>query len=89
MVFDDEAIHVHHVESAVGASPRLDRPEPVIAGGEELGLLFILGTSPLEGETVRMKNEAVNQIVDRLAEKSVAVKTSPEPLIPISPQTAA
>ena len=87
-MFDEEPIHVHHPQRAVGTSADLHRAKPVVSRGEELGVLFIGRTLAGEGDTLGFKHFAMHQVVDRLADEGVAVISCAEEFIAIDAKPA-
>src|SRR5262249_49919523 len=68
-MLDDLAIHVRDPETAV--RPGLDHrgPEPVVARSEKLRLLLARRPATAKRHSLRRHNLAMNQVVDRLADK--------------------
>src|SRR5262249_46601465 len=58
VVLDDLAVHVHDIERAVRADGEIDRPEPLIAGGQKLLVCF--GTDRGETSAFGLKNAAMD-----------------------------
>jgi hypothetical protein len=68
--FDYFTIEIHNIESAVGANGKIDRPKPIIGGGQEFAIRCgSLGykRGPLLNEQV-----AVHKIVGRVADETIA-----------------
>src|SRR5439155_5054120 len=62
--------------------------EPVVAGGEELGLLLIGRPPAREGDALRSHDLAVYQVVDWFADKRVVRKGRAEQVIAVDNGTA-
>ena len=82
-MFDHEAVHVDDPERAVGTGAHLDRTEPVVGAGEEVGTGFVGGTVGGESEAVRREGGAADQVVDGFADEGVALVLRPEVGVPV------
>src|SRR6185437_920330 len=70
-VLDEFAVEVHDIKTAVGSGRREHAVKPGIRRSQEIfARLCALGD---EGRSIRQEAPALNQIVDRLTDKEVAV----------------
>ena len=82
-VLDDTSVHVCYPEPAVRPRPDHRRAEPVVARGQELRALFAAGPARAEGYPSRLEDDSVDEVVDGLADKGVAVEARSEQVVPV------
>ena len=87
-MFDHKAVHIDDPQGAIRSRPRLHGPKPVVFRGEKFALLLVRGAITAECDTVRLENEPVDEVVDRFADKRIAVKIGAQQIIAIDGQAA-
>src|SRR5262249_1012446 len=87
-VLDDETIHVHHPERAVGAGADLHGTEPVVGAGQEFASFFVGGAMRGESDAVGLEHTASDQVVHRLANKGIAIVVGTQEVVAVNARAA-
>src|ERR1051326_8257300 len=82
-VFDHEAVHVGHIERAIGAGFEHGRTKPVIGRSEELAFFLIGSPMAGEGDAVGFQDLAMNEVIDRFADENAGGKGRAEQAVAI------
>ena len=82
-VLDDGAVHVGDPECAVGAGLEHRRPEPVVAGGEELAVRLVRPATAAEAHAVGLEHHPVDQVVHRLADEQAGGEPRAEEVVAV------
>src|SRR5205814_1521486 len=80
--------HIRDPESAIGTGLDHGRAEPVVTGGEELGLLFVHGPPALERRSLGRQYLAVDEIMHRFAHESAIRERWPKQVVAVDDDTA-
>src|SRR5687768_8982574 len=82
-MFDDVAIDVGYVESAVRTDYHCDWTKPIVGGGEEFAILLFGRAMAFEGDAVAFENFAMDQIEGRVGNENAAGEFGAEEFVAI------
>src|SRR5579884_2261362 len=87
-MLDDEAIHIHYPQCAIGAGSDLHRPKPIIGRGEKFRRFLVIGATSGECTVAWRQFHAMDDEIDRLTHESIARVILAEKIVSINAESA-